>query len=179
MVPMMSNSEVRVFDKYLEGATHYLEYGSGGSTVHACNYNNLRKIKSIESDYKFFLTMKEKCDRSDIRYINVGKTGLCGIPIDKRDMYLWKNYSSNYSSEFDLVLIDGRFRVACLLDIILKSGNPIILFHDFNNRPEYHIIKKYCEIIESVDTLVVLKINATSDRDEISDLYKIYSLISD
>jgi protein O-GlcNAc transferase len=179
MEPMMTNSEIKVFTKYLENATNYLEYGSGGSTFYACNFNNLKKIKTIESDYKFSLEISKKCPRADINYINIGRTGICGTPIDITKQYLWKNYSNNYSSNFDLVLIDGRFRVACLLDIILKQGNPIILFHDFNNRPEYHIIKNFCTIIESIDTLVVLKINDNIDISEINRLYIIYNLNSD
>jgi protein O-GlcNAc transferase len=179
MIPMMSKPEIELVIKYLEKATKYLEYGSGGSTVYACKFNNLTKIKTIESDYNFSLEMKKVCPRADINYINVGRTGICGTPIDKRNQYLWKNYSNKYSSEFDLVLIDGRFRVACLLDIILKQGNPVILFHDFNNRPEYHLIKEFCTILESVDTLVVLQINNNNDLDKISILYTMYSLNSD
>lgn len=179
MVPMMTSSEIQLFDKYLENATNYLEYGSGGSTIHVSRFINLKKIRSIESDYNFFLQMKKKLPALDLNYINVGKTGPCGTPIDPKVIGLWENYSNKYSSEFDLVLIDGRFRVACLLDIILKQGNPTILFHDFNNRPEYHIIKKFCDIIETIDTLVVLRIKNSNDMREISDLYKRYKLISD
>ena len=179
MEPMMSDSEIEVLTKYLEKATNYLEYGSGGSTVYACKFSNLNKIKTIESDRKWALEMKEVCPKADINYINIGRTGKCGTPVDKLSIDSWKNYSMNYSSEFDLVLIDGRFRVACLLNIILKKGNPIILFHDFNNRPEYHIVKQFCTILESIDTLVVLKINNNNDLNKISMLYKNYSLNSD
>lgn len=175
----MSDSEIEIFTKYLEKSTNYLEYGSGGSTVYACKFSNLNKIKTIESDYNFSLEIKNLCPNADINYINVGRTGKCGTPIYITKRYLWNNYSMNYSSEFDLVLIDGRFRVACLLDIIIKKGNPIILFHDFNNRPEYHIIKEFCTIIESIDTLVVLKINDNIDMNKISILYNFYSFNSD
>lgn len=175
---MMTDSEIEIFTKYLKKAINYLEYGSGGSTVYACKFSNLNKIKTIESDYKFSLEIQNKCPRADINYINVGRTGKCGTPIDITKRYLWKKYSNNYSSEFDLVLIDGRFRVACLLDIIIKKGDPIILFHDFNNRSEYHIIKEFCTIIESIDTLVVLKINDNIDMNKITRLYNFYSFNS-
>ena len=49
----------------------------------------------------------------------------------------------------DLVLIDGRFRVACCLkcyDII--NENCVIAFDDFLNRSHYHIVLKYFDILE-------------------------------
>ena len=174
----MSSSENKIFEKYLSKATNYLEYGSGGSTVFASKFKNIKKIKSIESDSKWASKIQKET-KTEMNYIKLGKTGECGTPIDLSTKHLWPTYSQHYSPEFDIVLIDGRFRVACFLDICLKKGNPTILFHDFLNRSEYHIILQFCQVIESVDTLVVLKINENLDLAKIKDLYSIYSLISD
>jgi len=38
----------------------------------------------------------------------------------------------------------------------LLKDDGYLLFHDFNNRPYYHGILKYYEIVDSVETLVVL-----------------------
>jgi hypothetical protein len=51
--------------------------------------------------------------------------------------------------EIDLVLIDGRFRVACCLkcfDVITQDC--FIAFDDFLDRPFYHIVLKYFDIVE-------------------------------
>ena len=171
---MMSSAEIKLFEKYLSRATNYLEYGSGGSTVFASKFP--LRIKSIESDSEWASKIQKET-RTEMNYINLGKTGGCGTPLENK--HLWPIYSQNYSSEFDLVLIDGRFRVACFLDICLKKETPTILFHDFLNRPEYHIILQFCQVVESVDTLVVLKINDNINLETVEDLYKTYSLNSD
>ena len=173
-MPMMSSEEIKIFEKYLSRATNYLEYGSGGSTVFACNFP--LRIKSIDSDSEWASKIQKET-RAEIIYINLGKTNNCGTPLENK--HLWPIYSQNYSEEFDLVLIDGRFRVACFLDICLKSGNPLILWHDFLNRSEYHIILQFVTVIESVDTLVVLKINKDLNLDEMQKLYTTYSFNSD
>ena len=186
---MMSSSEIKIFEKYLSQATNYLEYGSGGSTVFACKFP--LRIKSIESDSEWASKIQKET-RTEMNYINLGRIGQCGTPKDLSMKFLWNKYSQNYSKkhlwptysqhyseEFDLVLIDGRFRVACFLNICLKEGTPIVLFHDFLNRPEYHIVLEFSTVVESVDTLAVLKINQQLDLEKVKELYKKYSLNSD
>lgn len=173
---MMSSAETKLFQKYLSQGTNYLEYGSGGSTVFASKFP--LRIKSIESDSEWASKIQKET-RTEMNYINLGRTGGCGTPVDLSTKHLWHKYSQNYSDEFDLVLIDGRFRVACFLDICLKGGTPTVLFHDFLNRPEYHVVLQFSTVVESVDTLVILKINDTIDKQNVQELYETYSLNSD
>ena len=68
--------------------------------------------------------------------------------------------SKEEQDSIDLVLIDGRFRVACCLkcyDII--SDSCVIAFDDFLNRPQYHVVLDYFDIIEktSDNRMVILK----------------------
>ena len=68
--------------------------------------------------------------------------------------------SKEEQESIDLVLIDGRFRVACCLicyDIIKDSC--LIAFDDFLNRPQYHIVLEYFDIIEKTqdNRMVILK----------------------
>ena len=57
----------------------------------------------------------------------------------------------------DVILIDGRFRVACALDIFNKiKEDTIILIHEFF-RPQYLIIEKYYDYIYHWDTLYMFK----------------------
>lgn len=176
-MPMMSSAEIKIFEKYLSQTTNYLEYGSGGSTVFASKFENIKKIKSIESDSEWASKIQKET-RTEMNYINLGRTGGCGTPVDLSTKHLWPIYSQNYSEEFDLVLIDGRFRVACFLDICLK-GTPTLLFHDFLKRSEYHSVLQFCTVLESIDTLVVLKINENINLEKVQELYKKYSLNSD
>ncbi len=64
------------------------------------------------------------------------------------------------ASQVDVVLIDGRFPVACCLKCYdILSDDSVILFDDFLNRPQYHVVLDFFEIVEqTVDKrMVVLK----------------------
>jgi hypothetical protein len=76
-------------------------------------------------------------------------------PYSNRDS--WISYSSPPKTPVDLILIDGRFRVACALKCFSIIGSDtILLFDDFLNRPEYHIVLDYYSIIsKTVDNVMV------------------------
>ena len=73
----------------------------------------------------------------------------------------WNDLIDNEKTkDIDLVFIDGRFRVACCLkcyDIIKDSCR--IVFDDFLNRPQYHIVLDYFDIVEKTqdNIMVILK----------------------
>jgi hypothetical protein len=91
-----------------------------------------------------------------------------------------RNLSVEERSKIDLVMIDGRFRVACCLkcfDII--NDECYIIFDDFLNRKNYHIILVYYEIVEKTEDkrmVVLRKKNNVSIPD---DLIRKYELIPD
>ena len=72
----------------------------------------------------------------------------------------------------DLVLIDGRFRVACCLKCPAKVP---ILFDDFLGRPQYHSVLDYFQIVEQVGRMVVLNKTAPVPPDIVAK----YELIAD
>ena len=42
-----------------------------------------------------------------------------------------------------MILIDGRFRIACFVTAYLRATKPIIvLFDDYLDRPHYHVIER-------------------------------------
>ena len=68
----------------------------------------------------------------------------------------WINYSDQIKkidkeilNKIDLILIDERFRVACCLKCFdLINDDCFIAFDDFFNRPEYHVVLDYYDVIE-------------------------------
>lgn len=50
MDPSFSKNDLNMFYKYLDKATNYFEYGSGGSTYQASIRVNIKYIVSVESD---------------------------------------------------------------------------------------------------------------------------------
>jgi len=59
----------------------------------------------------------------------------------------------------DLILVDGRFRIACCLNLLNKihiKKKFIIILDDYKKRKEYHYLNKFFEI-KKVGRLGVLK----------------------
>ena len=69
----------------------------------------------------------------------------------------WKKYIQAYKGEYnaDIVLIDGRFRVACAIDIYRKITNDtLVLLHDYE-RKQYHVLEQFYIKLQIWDSLVL------------------------
>ena len=170
MEPSLSRNDKNMFYNYLNRSTVYFEYGSGGSTYQASIRKNIIKIYSVESDISWQNKLKRNITNENIIYIynemdarpkTWGRPGKNATNTQKKS---YSNHIRNLSKIeqdiIDLVFIDGRFRVACCLkcyDII--KDNCLIAFDDFLNRPYYHIVLKYFDIIERTtdNRMVILK----------------------
>ena len=174
--PRLSEAEYDLFHRELSSATSYLEFGTGGSTLLAAELG-IRRIVSVDSDQAWSRRIGDRIasQRStaaiDLIHCDVGKTGRWGTPVDRRQIASWPHYfmlpwqrflSANESP--DLIHVDGRFRVACVLYSLLNlcfrrqepmAKTPRIMIHDFPNRPYYHKILEYVSIVAETDTLVV------------------------
>lgn len=169
MQPHLSNNDKNLFYKYLDNINVYFEFGSGGSTYQA-SIRNIKTIYSVESDITWHKQIKQTIKNPNINYIyNEMNTipNTWGNPGKNATNIQKINYSNQITklsieeqNSIDLVLIDGRFRVACCLkcyDII--KDNCLIAFDDFLNRPQYHVVLEYFDIIENTkdNRMVILK----------------------
>jgi hypothetical protein len=95
--------------------------------------------------------------------IDIGPIKKLGAPLGRTHQHLWPLYSlayHTYANKADLVLIDGRFRVACALATWLDaSPNTTVLIHDYHRR-SYHNAELFFDIVERVEGLVMLRPNA-------------------
>lgn len=189
----MTKLEQDMFNKYVKKSKVYLEFGSGGSTLRVLQKSKA-KIHSVESssdwiDYLsiYFIIRKTINKRLFFHHINIGQTGRWGYPISEDSKQLFPNYSNNIfkslnPNTIDTVLIDGRFRAACVLSVILNitaNKNTIIIIHDFWNREKYHTVLKYLNKVEKVDTLGVFKIKENIDLSLVKQDYETYKYITD
>lgn len=188
----MTKGEQDVFNKYVKNSKNYLEFGSGGSTLRVLQKSKA-KIHSVESstewiEYlsKYYFIREATNKRLFFHYVNIGQTGRWGFPVSKESEQLFPNYSKDVFNtldlnEIDTVLIDGRFRVACALSVILNLShdNTTILIHDFWNREIYHTVLKYLTKVDKVDTLGVFKIKNDVDIAMVKQDYDIYKFIAD
>ena len=151
--PMMTDKELKAFLHFMKKENIYFEFGSGASTNIASFYK--LKSYSVESDKVWHQKLKDQ--NITAKYITVDlKSTQFGYPGKNTTLEDWKKYIESYKDEYnaDIILIDGRFRVACSLNIFSKIRNDtIVLIHDYKNRKEYHIIEKFYKKIESWNTL--------------------------
>lgn len=186
---VMSEKEEERFKEHIKYSKSYLEFGAGGSTLCALEKSKTQVI-SIESSkewinhiesYSFAQRMINK-QRLKLYYIDIGPTRKWGFPKGLEHKSKFPNYSSSIFDELspqnlDTIFIDGRFRVACILSVIIHCNtnlNVLVLVHDFWNRPHYHVVLEYMETIEKVDTLAIFKIKKNINMDAVKSHYEKY-----
>lgn len=159
MIPHLFGNNLDIFNNYLSKSNVYLEFGSGGSTYVAAHTHKIPVIHYVESDRSWFERVKKECPNAHGHFIDIkSKPNSCGNPGTNASIESMKKYSDVYIDDVDTILLDGRFRVACALKLHSKiSGDCVILFDDFLNRPQYHIVLDYYDIIKKGSQLVVLK----------------------
>lgn len=127
------------------------EYGSGASTLYIAAENCF--IESVETDPRFYSAVQDACvdkgvsDSVHIKFCNIGPVLKSGMPVRFLSPFFRNKYrdyiqSINSSRAIpDWVIIDGRFRVLCCLQVILfaaKKGLPTnIILDDYVDRKEY------------------------------------------
>ena len=191
MIPELSENDMKMFYRYLDKSTIYFEYGSGGSTYQANLRPNIQKIYTVESDKTWMNKLNSSINNTKITYIynEMGtKPNTWGYPsksCDKLNLINYSHHIRNLSveerSKINLVMVDGRFRVACCLKCFnVITDGCYIAFDDLLNRKKYHIVLKYYDIIEKTEDkrMVILrkKKNVSIPDDKI---VKKYELIPD
>jgi hypothetical protein len=165
----MSKAEAALLSEFLSSATFYLEWGAGGSTLAAVR-SKARRIVSIETDRAWIERLKEhteiahaiKASRVDVRHLDVGAVGEWGGPVSDDKIRNWPRYALEpwiaTDFDFDAILIDGRFRVHCLLAAASCAGDRASIFlHDYSFRHSYSIADKYFNATSKTDSAVILK----------------------
>lgn len=171
--PRMSPAEIALLDKALDTAQLYLEFGSGGTTLKAARRPHLQCF-SVEADKQWIERLMESVEiqaavdegRLDLFHADIGPVGVWSLPVDKTADLPWENYSisvwERLPSAPDLVLVDGRFRLACCIMAFLACppGTKVLL-HDFGssdrNRANYALVTELAEITHTCDSLVMLR----------------------
>ena len=190
----MTNAERTLFDRTVKNSKQYLEFGSGGSTLRILEKSNAT-VYSVESSADwiqflrtYFFVRRHEGKRLTFFPIDIGKTKEWGHPEDDTAKHLFPSYSSAFfdsidPKKLDVILVDGRFRVACVLSTILHTyssdhNNQIIMIHDFWQREYYHDVLNYLEVIDKVDSLGVFKVKDGIDIDLVRKDYDAYKFDS-
>jgi len=175
----------------LESARNYLEYGSGRSTIRANGLVNT--LVTVDSDARALADVRRKLAEEGRRamtkliHVNIGLTYERGMPVftkpTRRRVRRWEDYPTapwryyrSIAQQPDLILVDGRFRVACVLESLL-SLSPLsstqILLDDYAARPYYDVVEQFADL-EMAGRMAVLRPRRLIDRIQVRRLVKQY-----
>lgn len=168
--PHMSDAELRLLEKYTPVNGKVLEFGAGGSS-HFFAQKNVTHLTSVESDVEWIRRLVResallKSFAMERRWkpiiADIGPVKQWGYPLSEPSIS-WLNYHQLVwdkfdSSSLDFVLIDGRFRVACALQLLLRAGRrpPLVFMHDFASRSKYQDALLFFKIVDSAEDAVIL-----------------------
>lgn len=171
MNPHMKHNDMLMFYRYLAKSTSYFEYGSGGSTYQAAVRDNNQRIVSVESDFEWHTKLKSIVKSPAVQFV------YCDINTSGEYSDAIRRYGDK---ELNLILIDGRFRVACCLkcfDVI--SDTCLIAFDDFIDNPKYHVVLNFYDIIERTKDNRMAILRKKSVAGPLTELIEAYEVIID
>lgn len=190
-----SDATTAWFLEMLSSANRYLEYGTGGSTYAAAKLGV--DFIAVDSDPYFLRQVRKKIERhgylrasgQEFRHADIGRTGPWGRPvgaITNERLELFRAYSDPpamclHEEAFpDLVLIDGRFRVACALKVVrMLRTRPswTVVVDDYAGRPGYHVIADYAELGTCVGRMAVFTSAKERTADEWESAIRTYESV--
>lgn len=180
----MTAPELALFQAFLGCASRYLEWGSGGSTALAARTVRER-VLSVDSSAAWLARVASACAdapiRPDLHQVDLGPVGHWGFPIDESRSGTWHAYHESVwddpaAASSDLFMVDGRFRVACTMQVLLRANpHSLILIHDFSSRGHYHAIRKVAREIARAEDLSVFRPHATPDHAAIAALLEAHA----
>ncbi|SHJ16720.1 hypothetical protein [Wenxinia saemankumensis] len=135
-------------------ARSILEYGCGGSTAIAGAVEGA-SVFSVESDEAWIERIEDwfaahpPAAEVHLHHADIGPVTKWGRPANMRTARRFPGYALSVwdRPDFvqpDVVLVDGRFRAACLLATLFRTQRGCtLLFDDYVGRPHYHGVERF------------------------------------
>lgn len=150
--PEFDDETLERFRLELARASSYLEYGSGGSTLMA-DAAGIPAL-SVESDSFYAEKVRRMLKPGTHLQLAVPTMGLTqhwGMPVfnAKRKGYPYVTAPFDLMDGWfpDLVLVDGRYRVACVLEVARRAkiagASATVILDDYSGRNHYHCIERH------------------------------------
>jgi hypothetical protein len=173
--PHFEPESLEYFQSRVRSGQLYMEYGSGGSTVLAARAG--ANVISVETDRHYLQSVSKKVavtapdTHADLIHADIGLTREWGRPVLTRPtahrVAAWARYLEAPwgSPELadrrpDVILVDGRFRVAAALTCLKHlgaDGRSEILFDDYVDRPHYRHVEKLMPVVGTVGRMAIFK----------------------
>jgi hypothetical protein len=177
-LPHLEPPSRQALDRRVNAGTVLLEYGAGGSSLYFARKG--ATVLSVDSSRRWTqainrLFAAEQLTKSHVMRADIGPTLKWGVPLDEAptegNKRRWWAYLSSVWEEADrrnhnpqIILIDGRFRVACaaysIREILRRRLNATIFFDDYLGRPEYHEVERLADIVGMHGRMAEMKVKA-------------------
>lgn len=168
MIPhgMMTEAEKAMLMENLGQSRSYLEWGMGNTTLWALSVSTVKRITAIEGCEPFLadwvrvqdgVAEAEQKKRLRVIFADTGMAAPHSEP-----SHNWAAIGEAYAAPktlrnpSDFVLVDGRFRVACAITAALLGCGRVAI-HDYSFRPHYGAMMEFFDLVEAVDTIIILK----------------------
>jgi len=184
MTVHMKPIEILKLMEYLVKCEKLFEFGCGGSTTLMCDIKNIKTIHSVDSSKNWINSVqKEVGKKVNFHFVDINADELnWGSPKDKTKISEWPTYSSvlkdlvNYYP--DLILVDGRFRVACALKSIARmKKDSYLMIHDYTTL--FQTVENYFNIVDKAGSLYVFSKKNNIDEQALKKDIKKYEYICD
>lgn len=169
MQSAMTAAEIAQLELQIAGRALLLQFGCGNSTLIAAR--QAQRIVAVDSDAEWLAAVGAKLAGAAIDFTpfhaDIGPTGDGGFPMKSR-MRDWPLYHAGVwrglTDTPDAVLIDGRFRVACLLQAIIHcKPDCLLLFHGFDAHAGYRRVLRHADLLARVGALATLRVKRSVD----------------
>lgn len=174
-----------LFVEAISDCTVYAEYGCGASTIWCAN-NTAVPIIAVDTSSEWIARVRQGSGRTDnlnMVHVDLGELGDWGRPVEYSRRRAFADYIAapwTFDAKPDLILVDGRFRVACFLQSLVNADEgATILFDDYTERRQYHVVEEFAERIETLGTMAKFLVPAKLDRDAIVQEIKAFTYVMD
>lgn len=141
---------------------------------------------TFETDPNYLEFIQKKYHQIDIDsrnkfiHLDIGPTKEWGWPISNSQESLYPNYiaasqRAMKANSFlpDLILIDGRFRVSAFLSCVLQFPGAKVLFDDYVDRENYHVVESVIKPKRTVGRIAKFKVPKNLSKKKILEALRL------
>ncbi|WP_224813608.1 hypothetical protein [Hasllibacter sp. MH4015] len=174
----------RLFLAAIDAAKVYGEYGMGASTLWVDAYTDAAII-GVDTSADWVAQTSAAVTRPGhiLRHIDVGPVAKWGKPRSYRKRRNFIHYVEgpwNAPVKPDVVLVDGRFRVASFLTTLIHADpGCVVVFDDYVGRRTYHIVEEVLRASERSDRQAAFVVPEDVDLKAVTELRDQFMMVTE